>query len=194
MYTYKDYHQTIVMSMSTNIKVKRVCENCGNEFTARTTTTKYCSHTCNCRHYKKKEKELKSGKNVEATKTRTKAATDINAKEFLTVRDISVLLGCSLRTAYRLVNNGTITGINLAERMTRINRSELNRLLSPQHSTVNPTDKVLPLSSYTMSEIQQKFGISHSALSEVIKRNDIPKTKRGRFTYVPKGLIDKLLT
>ena len=45
--------------MSSNIEIKRVCEYCGNEFTARTTKTKYCSHKCNSRDYKKKIKEKK---------------------------------------------------------------------------------------------------------------------------------------
>ncbi len=39
--------------MSTNIRVKRRCEYCKKEFTAKTIRTRYCSHQCNSRSYKK---------------------------------------------------------------------------------------------------------------------------------------------
>ncbi len=38
--------------MSSNIQVQRICQHCGNEFTARTTVTQYCSDTCSKRAYK----------------------------------------------------------------------------------------------------------------------------------------------
>jgi hypothetical protein len=47
--------------MSTHIKIERVCLYCSHKFIAKTTTTKYCSHRCNQRHYKllKKEEKIK---------------------------------------------------------------------------------------------------------------------------------------
>ena len=47
---------------------------------------------------------------------------------------------------------------------------------------------------YNIGEVQGKFSISEKALYDIIKRNSIPKQKKGKFTYVPKTLIDKLLT
>jgi hypothetical protein len=38
--------------MSSNILIKRVCQYCGNEFSAKTTVTRYCSHVCNNKAYK----------------------------------------------------------------------------------------------------------------------------------------------
>lgn len=38
--------------MSSNIFVNRVCQWCGKEFVARTTTTNYCSHRCSGLAYK----------------------------------------------------------------------------------------------------------------------------------------------
>ncbi|RLD59967.1 MAG: DNA-binding protein, partial [Bacteroidetes bacterium] len=43
---------------------------------------------------------------------------------------VATLLGCSVHTTYRLIDNGTLKAVNLSERMTRIKRSELNKILS----------------------------------------------------------------
>jgi len=45
--------------MSSNIKVQRICNNCGNEFTAKTTTTLYCSRSCYSAAYKAKQRAVK---------------------------------------------------------------------------------------------------------------------------------------
>jgi excisionase family DNA binding protein len=184
--------------MSTNITVQRICEYCGNEFTARTTKTKYCSHQCNSRHYKLKAKGIKiEQSDAETHKRKTKDITVANAKEFLTVKDVSLLLDCSLRTAYRLVNDGTIGGVNLAQRLTRVSRREINKILEPK-----PKQKILPQpvrdvqisECYTIGEVQQHFNISQTGLQMLIKRHNIPKKRQGKFTYVPKATIHKLLT
>ncbi len=38
--------------MSSKIEVIRICEHCKNQFTAKTTRTRYCSPICNSRGYK----------------------------------------------------------------------------------------------------------------------------------------------
>lgn len=40
--------------MSSNIRINRIFGYCHQKFVAKTLTTKYCSHTCNQRDYKKK--------------------------------------------------------------------------------------------------------------------------------------------
>ena len=117
--------------MSSNIKVQRICQYCGKEFTARTTVTKYCGDICAKRAYKvKKRSEKVEQSDIETVKFRNKSFIELYGKEYLTVRDVSLLIGCSLRTTYRLINNGTITAVNLGERITRIKRSELDKILS----------------------------------------------------------------
>ena len=117
--------------MSSKIKVQRICQYCGNEFTARTTTTKYCSHKCNSADYNAKLRVTK----VKESNIRTKqiinfSIEELKAKEFLSLRDVATLLGCSFSTTYSLIDNGTLKAVNLAKRMTRVKRSELNKLLS----------------------------------------------------------------
>ena len=116
--------------MSSNIFIQRICEHCSKEFTARTTVTKFCSDSCAKRAYKARLKAEKIKKsNTETLKVKNKPIEELKAKEFLSVKDIALLLGCSTRTAYRLIDKGKIRAVNLSERLTRVKRSELNKLM-----------------------------------------------------------------
>ena len=194
--------------MSSNIKVKRICVYCSSEFVAQTTSTKYCSKKCNSAHYKAKVRAKKVERsNIETTQKKHKPIQDVQAKEFLSVKDVSFLLGCSIRSTYRLIDNGTLKAVNLAERMTRINRTEVDKLLKqsapqpilkepkPVYVIKEPKQIQIDIADcYNMTEIQKKYGVSEKALHDIIKRNDIPKLKQGWYSYVPKTLIDELLT
>lgn len=116
--------------MSSNIFIQRICEQCSKEFTARTTVTKFCSDACAKRAYKARKRAEKIEKsNTETLLTKNKPIEDVKAKEFLSVKDLALLLGCSTRTAYRLIDTGKIHSVNLSERLTRVKRSELNKIL-----------------------------------------------------------------
>lgn len=115
--------------MSSNIKVQRICQHCGKEFTARTTVTKTCSDNCAKRLYKAKQKAVKiEASNKETQVIKAKPKEDLKAKEFLTVRDAAKLLNCSVRTAYRAIKQGNIKAFNLAERKTLIRRTDIDKL------------------------------------------------------------------
>jgi excisionase family DNA binding protein len=187
--------------MSSNIKVQRICQHCGNEFTARTTTTLYCSKQCNSAAYKAK---IRTGKvevsNKETQRIKSQPIEELKAKEFLTVRDIATLLNCSVRSVYYYIESGTIRATNLGQRITRVKRSELDKLFE-QTRTVAPQPESQPeqmqfdiSECYTLTEVQSKYSISETALHNLIKRKSIPKIKKGWFAYVPKTLIDKLLS
>lgn len=116
--------------MTSNIEVQRICEFCSNEFTARTTVTRFCSHNCSRKSHKAKVKAAKIERsNRETFKMKTWHIDELQAKDFLNVREVAVLLGCSSRTVYRLIDKGIIKGVNLSERLIRVKRSELNRIL-----------------------------------------------------------------
>ncbi len=188
--------------MSSNIKVQRICQHCGNEFTALTTATAYCSKLCNNKAYKAK---IRAGK-VEVSDKQTKQIKnkpieELKAKEFLSVRDVSKLIGCSVRTIYYHIENGNIKAVNIGQRITRIKRSDIDKLFEqpqPTATTVKPNPpKVAEYQisdCYTITEVQHRFGISDKALYNITKRNQVPKLKKGKFTYVPKVIIDKLLS
>ena len=117
--------------MSSKIEVQRICQYCEQEFTARATVTKYCSHRCNQRAYKARKRIDKiSQSNTETIQIKNQPMEHLKAKEFLTVREVSQLLNCSLRSAYYYIESGTISAVNLGQRMTRVKRSEIDKLFN----------------------------------------------------------------
>jgi len=115
--------------MSSNIKVQRICQHCGKEFTARTTVTRYCGDNCAKQAYKARIRVAKVEiSNIETQRIIIKPIEELKAKEFLTVRDVATLLSCSRRTAYRLIEQGNIKAVNLAQRKTLVKRSDIDKL------------------------------------------------------------------
>jgi excisionase family DNA binding protein len=115
--------------MSSNIRVQRVCQHCGNDFTARTSVTQYCSDTCSKRAYKARVRTLKvEASNTETLRIKTMPIEELKAKEFLTVKNIATLLNCSIRSVYYNIENGKIKAVNLGERIIRVKRSDIDKL------------------------------------------------------------------
>jgi excisionase family DNA binding protein len=185
--------------MSSNLEIQRICEYCNKEFTARTTRTKYCSHKCNSRHYKAKQRNKKVQKSIKETATiRTQPIEVLKSKEFLSVQDVATILSCSTKTVYRLINDSVLKGQNLGERLTRVKRSDLNKLMElpkpqPEPKPAEPVTYEIE-DCYTIGEVQDKYSISQSGLRLLLNRHNVPKIKKGKYTYVPKTIIDNLLT
>ncbi|HVX01156.1 MAG TPA: helix-turn-helix domain-containing protein, partial [Candidatus Babeliaceae bacterium] len=60
----------------------------------------------------------------------TRSIEEVKAKEFLTVKDVARLLNFSIRTTYRMIEQGNIKAVNLSERKTLIKRSDIDKLFS----------------------------------------------------------------
>src|SRR5437773_10375189 len=117
--------------MISAMRIKRICEYCGKEWEARKTTSKTCSTDCAKKNYKAKQREAKiEASNKETVQIKIKPLTEIRAKEFLTVKDVSKLLNFSIRTTYRLIELGEIKAVNLSERKTLVRRSDIDKLFS----------------------------------------------------------------
>jgi excisionase family DNA binding protein len=183
--------------MSSNIKIQRICKQCNGEFTARTTVTMYCSHKCTKAAYKARLRNEKiESSNNETRQIKLKPIEDLKAKPYLSINEASALLGISRRTMYRMINRGEIN-IGKAGKRTIIRITDIEKLFElPVKIEKEP---IIDISNtdisecYSMTEMQSKFGISEKALYEVIKRNNIPKFKKGWYSYVPKTAIEKIL-
>lgn len=117
--------------MSSNIRVNRVCENCNTSFIAKTTVTRFCSDSCAKVAYKKRKRQDKIRKsNIETLKIKLEPLEIVQVKDFLTVKETATLLNISRRSTYRLIELGELKASNLSERLIRIKRSEIDRLLT----------------------------------------------------------------
>lgn len=190
--------------MSSNIKIQRICQYCGKEFTARTTVTRYCGEKCNSRAYKATLRAAKvQSSNTETQRIKNQPIEELNAREFLTVTQVSKLLGCSRQNVYNLINTGKLKATNILLKKTLVRRSDIDKLFLPRTERVpEPKKQALTLMNdkfnfdisqcYNLDEIKNKYGISESELQQLISQNGIPKIKLGWYSYLPKTAIDNL--
>src|SRR5215204_7132224 len=111
--------------MSSNMRIKKVCQHCGEVFTAQTTITKYCSLQCAQRAYKRRVKE---GKIDDATK---KTREDLLVqrqplgnsagiqvmKELVNIKELSVITSLSERTLFRLIKDKKFPKMKVGKRL-----------------------------------------------------------------------------
>ena len=180
-------------NMSSNIRILRICEQCGKEFEARTTVTKTCSDPCAKRAYKARKKAEKiSASNEQTRRVIEQPIEAIRQKDGLNISDASKLLGVSRWTIWRSIKAGNLNAGKIGRR-TVIRRADLDKLFN--QSTIQHTTETVAVSlsdCYTLKEVREKHGISDKALSELIRRNGIQKQYRGIYAYVPKVVIDEL--
>lgn len=179
--------------MSTNIRIKKICEFCLQEFTAKKTTTKYCSYQCNSRAYKAAQRQEK----IENTNAHTRRllSTDLEEimkREFLSITQASRIFGISRRTVYRLIDRGHL---NIAKFGTRT----VLRKCDMEAFFVVPIipQKLEPVQAfpgiehcYTIGQAQAEFNVSPAALYHMLHRHGIIKYCIGKFTYFPKSELD----
>ena len=116
--------------MSSNILIQRICEFCGNEFTARTTVTKYCQHRCASNAYKARTRNSKIEKsNIETAKSVSIPIAVIQAKDFLRVEEVCGLLGISRSTVNRAIKENRLKAVRFGKRIV-IKRTEIDSLFS----------------------------------------------------------------
>lgn len=98
--------------MSSNIKLQRVCEYCNKVFIAKTTVTRFCSHTCNSRNYKKNQRDSKVIHAKEELKQKVLCNSDytlqLNCKPYLTIKETCLLLNISDTTLRKLIKTGQL--------------------------------------------------------------------------------------
>jgi excisionase family DNA binding protein len=80
--------------------------------------TRYCSHQCNSRHYKQVKREKKVKQALEETNLQTSLPHPENNKtqrladkDFLSVTDVSKLIGVSRWTIQRMIKRGQLKAV-----------------------------------------------------------------------------------
>lgn len=178
--------------MSSNITVNRICNFCKKTFEAKTTKTRYCSHTCNRKDYKQNLKLGKIENSNEETKLKLNGPViDVNSKDFLTVKEVAILLNMSSKTVYRLIEQKELNAINFSKRKTVVRRKDIdayfdNNLIKIECNNDNSLDDINLANSYTINEAIEKFNVSNGALYNIIKRFNIPKKQIGKYTLIKK--------
>lgn len=133
--------------MSSNISIPKFCTHCNQAFIAKTTTTRFCSHKCASRAYKKRKTNEKvqatlteqinfiSSENTESLQSHQNPNSNstqfltIKHKEFLSIQEASLLLGTSRWTIQRMIQREEIKTGKVGRRVI-IPRTEINKLFN----------------------------------------------------------------
>ena len=129
--------------MSSNIKIPKFCQYCGQAFVAQTTTTRYCSKTCNSRHYKQKKREekvqaalqqemntpfqMEQMQTLQTLPIKVGNHVNLREKEFLSVQEAADIVGASRWTIQRMIKREQIKVGKLGRR-TIIPSTEIDNL------------------------------------------------------------------
>ncbi len=110
--------------MSSNIRLKKVCQHCHRPFIAKTTVTKFCGDECAKRNYKKRARDKKitvaivNANSANATSEHTVAsAPDRSKRELLNIGDLSMLLGITERTLFRAMKRSSFPRVKIGRRL-----------------------------------------------------------------------------
>ena len=112
--------------MSSNISISKNCLFCGGRFVAKTTVTKYCSHKCASRAYKKRKREekLHEAQTISLAQASEKLPEQ---KEFWSIKEACIYLGIGRTTLYRAIKRGQIKSLNIGRRVL-IHRDHIHKL------------------------------------------------------------------
>jgi hypothetical protein len=95
--------------MNTKIPIQKVCEFCGEKFTAQKLSTRFCSNKCAGRNYKLVERQERAKANnqllVDPDTGRTPLEVLLNSnQEYFDVDEAAIIMRISRRTLYRLIS------------------------------------------------------------------------------------------
>lgn len=119
------------------LQVQRICEECGSRFTAKTSTTRFCSAPCNQKSYYHRHKEKiidckvkrKSAHNPKRSTTQTTDYTPSSDKDLLTVKEFADKLGICKQSAYNMSLRGQVRIIRFTGRISYISWSEFMSMI-----------------------------------------------------------------
>lgn len=179
--------------MTSSIKIKKVCEWCGEVFYAQKATTRYCSHRCNSRAYK----EAVRNKRIQETETKTDAYISQQPKqtvkdmEFLSFAEAGTLLGITRQAVYKMVASGHLKASKISSRLSFIKRSDIESMLDNKPYEKQHTKTIVPITEfYTTAEVKEKYNVADSWIFVVAKKHNIPRTFNRGKTYWSKKHID----
>ena len=184
--------------MSSNIRIERICEWCGKQFTAQTTVTRFCSKRCSEHAYKERLRQKKISLSNQETAHNSREKESRN-KEFLTPSETARYLGVGRTYIYDCINRGKIKVTRIG-RKTLISKADIQAMfdfLTPKENTsAEPTEKKSKSLAdfYTRADIREKYGVKDSWIYKVVAENNVPKTIIRGKAYFSKSHIDRLFS
>jgi excisionase family DNA binding protein len=111
--------------MSSNLRIKKVCQHCKEIFTAKQHNTKFCSDNCAKRNYKLREHKAKleaihaENESILLQKRKPSQATNVSDEsiELIDVTTLAVVTSLSESTIYRLIRSPEFPKIKIGRNL-----------------------------------------------------------------------------
>ena len=109
---------------------RKICEQCGCEFTSQKSTTHYCSSRCAnlARKHRNRDERLRGT----AIEVRARERLALLDKDSLTISDAARLLQMSRNTLYKIIKEHGIQLQRFTVRTVRIAREDLDRIAAEE--------------------------------------------------------------
>lgn len=187
---------------------KKMCEWCGNEFTARKSNTRYCSKQC-ADHANKERLRAWSQEavgNHEAGKAR-----NVDTNYVMTPTMLASYLGIARSTAYKYISSGFIKSLQMG-RKTLVRKEDVDKLFDsapPYQKRTAPTKAVPEKGTAqgsqgstgahpadtgytTVREVAEKYGLSPAGTDKILKESGITVVKHRGKHYYPVSEVEAL--
>ncbi|WP_319482107.1 helix-turn-helix domain-containing protein [uncultured Draconibacterium sp.] len=182
------------------LKLPKICEQCGKPFEAKTVTTRFCSPYCVNKSGREKKRRAKEAEQKQVfLEDSIDKIVEIQTRPFISVSEATVLFGISKDTIRRLIKSGKIPAYNLGQRLTRVSRVHIEAMFTAVDLAEEPEEEPVKMhydksECYTIAEVSEKFGVSPSTVNKTIRKYSIPRRQIGKYVYVPKEQIEKLFS
>ena len=105
---------------ASKVKIKKVCEWCGQEFIAWKVSTRFCSKQCNSHAYKdaiRKRVLLQTEQDTMEKADKISASKNGN-KDYMSIAEAASLLGVTRMTVYNLIYSNALRAEKITSRLT----------------------------------------------------------------------------
>ncbi len=157
---------------TSNIRIKKVCQWCGNEFEAQKATTQYCCKRCAEHAYKerKRQEKKKITETLDSLTAHENKINQLSGRDYLSVAEVAQILNVTPRAVYNLIYRGTIKAYRLTSQWAVIKRADIDAMIEarpyerkPKATTIAKDENGEAIAEfYTTKEIIEKFGVSNS--------------------------------
>ncbi len=168
---------------------RKICQHCGKEFIAGTSTTAYCSHRCSSLADKQRKRN-------ERLKTTTREVRELQRqalldKNYLTISDAARLMQISRTTLYRIIKLNTIPLKHFTDRTVRIAREDLDKVSARTLADAQEQKNIVLDNYLSKEDVMDKYGIRPSWFYHEAKRKGILPFVIGGKNFYPKDRIEE---
>lgn len=173
---------------------RKICEQCGCEFTSQKSTTHYCSARCaNLADKHRKRDERLKGTSLEVRERERLALLD---KDFLTLSDAARLLQMSRNTLYKIIKDNGIELRRFTVRTVRIAREDLDRISAKGREDFINTS--LPQQEenlgrwMTREQVMEKYDVTYSWFYSTLKKRGVKTHMIGTLGFYDRDTMHRL--